>query len=110
MDYAGAVTARLPRCLAALRDGRMHPVHLRILEEETRILSAEDAAKADVVLAGIAGALTYGKLRSAAHRLVLELDPESAARRKDATRKDAQVRPFRGLRQRRADRPGTALR
>ena len=95
MDYAGTVTARLPRCLAALRDGRMHPVHLRIIEEETRILSAEDAARADVVLAGIAGSLTYGKLRPAAHRLVLELDPESAARRQDAARKDAQVRPFR---------------
>jgi len=95
MDYAGAVTIRLPRCLTALRDGRMHPVHVRIIEEETRIVSAEDAARADVVLAGIAGSLTYGKLRSAAHRLVLELDPESAARRKDAARKDAQVRPFR---------------
>ena len=95
MDYADTVTARLPRCLAALRDGRMHPVHLRIIEEETRILSAEDAAKADAVLAEIAGSLTYGKLRSAVHRLVLELDPESVARRKDAARKDAQVRPFR---------------
>ena len=95
MDYAGTVTARLPHCLTALRDDRMHPVHLRIIEEETRILSAEDAAKADAVLAGIAGSLTYGKLRSAAHRLVLELDPESVARRKDAARRDAQVRPFR---------------
>jgi len=95
MDYADTVTARLPQCLAALYDGRMHPVHLRIIEEETRILSAEDAAKADTVLAGIAGSLTYGKLRSAVHRLVLELDPESAARRKDAARRDALVRPFR---------------
>jgi hypothetical protein len=95
MDYADTVTARLPQCLIALRDGRMHPVHLRIVEEETRILSAEDAAKADVVLAEIAGSLTYGKLRSAAHRLVLELDPESVQRRKDAARRDAQVRPFR---------------
>ena len=60
MDYAGTVTARLPQCLTALRDGRMHPVHLRIIEEETRILSAEDAAKADAVLAGIAGSLTTG--------------------------------------------------
>jgi hypothetical protein len=95
MDYADTVTARLPQCLAALRDGRMHPVHLRIIEEETRIVSAQDAAKAGTVLAGIAGPLTSGKLRSAAHRLVLELDPESAARRKDAARRDALVRPFR---------------
>jgi hypothetical protein len=72
MDYAGTVTARLPHCLAALYDGRIHPVHLRIIEEETRILSAADAAQADAVLAEIAGSLTYGKLRSAAHRLVLD--------------------------------------
>ena len=111
MDYAGTVTARLPRCLAALWDGRMHPVHLRIIEEETRILSAEDAAQADAVLAEIAGSLTYGKLRSAAHRLVLELDPESVAAaqgRRPPERAGAAV-PGR-LRQRRADRPGTALR
>jgi hypothetical protein len=95
MDYASTVTARLPQCLAALYDGRIHPVHLRIIEEETRILSAEDAAKADAVLARMAGSLTYGKLRSAAHRLVLELDPQSVQRRKDAGRRNAQVRPFR---------------
>jgi hypothetical protein len=95
MEYAGTVTVRLPQCLAALYDGRMHPVHLRIIEEETRIVSAADAAEADAVLAGIAGSLTYGKLRPAVHRLVLELDPESVQRRKDAGRRNTQVRPFR---------------
>ena len=43
----------------------------------------------------MAGSLTFGKLRAAAHRLVLELDPESAERRKQAARQDAHVRPFR---------------
>ena len=92
--YATAVAARLPRCLAALAAGSLHPVHLRIIEEETQILSAEDAATADAALAGTAGSLTFGKLRSAAHRLVLELDPDAAARRKEAGRRDAHVRPF----------------
>ena len=41
------------------------------------------------------GSLTFGKLRSAAHRLVLELDPEAAARRKEAGRRNAYVQPFR---------------
>ena len=95
MDYASAVTSRLPATFAALRAGTIHPVHLRILEEETRFLSAKDAARADTVLAGIAGSLTFGKLRLAAHRLVLELDPESAERRKQAARQDAHVRRFR---------------
>ena len=89
------MAARLPRCLAALYAGSLHPVHLRIIEEETQILSAEDAATADAALAGTAGALTFGKLRSAAHRLVLELDPEAAARQKDAGRRNAYVQPFR---------------
>ena len=95
LDYATAVAARLPRCLAALCAGLLHPVHLRIIEEETQILSAEDAATADAALAEVAGALTFGKLRSAAHRMVLELDPEAAARRKDAGRRNAHVQPFR---------------
>ena len=95
MIYASTVAARLPACFAALRAGLIHPVHLRIIEEETRYLSDADAAKADAVLAGIAGSLTYGKLRSAARRLALELDPESAGRRKQAARQDAHVRRFR---------------
>ena len=95
LDYATAVAARLPRCLAALAAGSLHPVHLRIIEEETRVLSAEDAATADGALAEVAGSLTFGKLRSAAHRMVLELDPEAAARRKEAGRRNAHVQPFR---------------
>ena len=69
----------------------------------------EDAAKADAVLAGTAGTLTFGKLRSAAHRLVLELDPEAAAAegRRPAERRGAAVPG--GVRERRDDRPGTAL-
>ncbi len=95
LDYATAVAARLPRCLAALGAGLLHPVHLRIIEEETQILSAEDVARVDAALAGVAGSLTFGKLRSAAHRMVLELDPEAAARRKEAGRRNAHVQPFR---------------
>ena len=70
-------------------------MHLRIIEEETQVLSPEDAATADAALAGTAGALTFGKLRSAAHRLVLELDPDAAARQKDAGRRNAYVQTFR---------------
>jgi hypothetical protein len=95
MDYARTLTSRLPATFAALRAGTIHPVHARIIEDETQVLSAEDAAKADAVLAAAAGSLTFGKLRAAAHRLVLELDPESAERRKEAARQDAHVRRFR---------------
>ena len=95
MDYTSTVTSGLPATYAALHAGRIHPVHVRIIEDETRVLSAEDAAKADAVLAEAAGSVTFGKLRAAAHRLVLELDPESAQKRKEAARQDAHVRRFR---------------
>ena len=95
MGYASDVAERLPRTFAALGAGRIDAFKVRIIEEETRILSAEDAAKADAELAEVAGSLTYGKLRSAAHRLVLKLDPEAVRKRKEAARRAASVRRFR---------------
>jgi hypothetical protein len=95
MAYAKAVTERLPRMFAALGAGRIHPLHLRITADETSVLSAEDAARADAILAETAPGLTFGEVRSAAHRLVLKLDPEAVQRRKDAAKRDTHVRPFR---------------
>src|SRR5271169_5773912 len=95
MDYATQVAQRLPATFAALAAGRIHPVHVRILEDETRILSSEDAAKADAVLAGAAPGMTFGELRYAAHKLVLTLDPDAARKRKEAASREAHVRRFR---------------
>src|SRR5579863_3066201 len=96
MMYAVAVANHLPCSFAALASGQIHPVHLRIIEDETRILSPEQAAAADEILAGKARTATYGELRYAARRLVLKLDPDAARRRKEtAARRDAEVRRFR---------------
>jgi hypothetical protein len=95
MQYASAVAQRLPQVLAALFAGRIHPVHVRIIEDETSILSDADAALADAVLAGAAPGLTFGELRHAAHKLVLRLDPEAVKKRKEAARGEAHVRRFR---------------
>jgi hypothetical protein len=95
MDSACQVTGRLPRTFAALAAGQVHPVHVRIIEDETRVLTDEDAAKADRILADAAPGLTFGQLRSAAHKLVLQLDPEAAKKRKEAARGEAHVRRFR---------------
>ena len=95
MEYAATVAERLPNSFAALGAGKLDQVQLRILEEETSILSAADAAKVDADLAETAGSLTYGKLRAAAHKLVLKLDPEADKRRKEAARRAAEVRRFR---------------
>jgi len=95
MAYACSVAERLPLTFAALGAGRFHPVHVRIIEDETRVLAAQDAACADEVLAEAARSKTFGQLRYAAHRLVLKLDPDSARRRKEAAKRDAHVRRFR---------------
>jgi Domain of unknown function (DUF222) len=95
MQYASAVADRLPATFAALATGRIHPVHLRIVEDETRFLSDQDAATADKVLADTAPGMTFGELRYAAHKLILKLDPEAAGKRKEAAKRDAHVRRFR---------------
>jgi hypothetical protein len=95
IDYACAVTGRLPKTFAALGAGLIHPVHLRIIEDETSILKPEDAARADALLSQQAPGLTFGELRHAAHKLILKLDPEAAAKRKEAAQRDTHVRPFR---------------
>jgi len=95
MEYAGTVAGRLPKTFAALAAGRIHPVHLKIIEDETSILTDKDAAHADEVLAEAAPGKTFGELRSAAHKLALQLDPEAVRKRKEAAQREAHVRRFR---------------
>jgi hypothetical protein len=95
VDFACTVATRLPQTFAALAAGQIHPVHVRIIEDEIRFLTEEDAAKADAVLAEQAPGMTFGELRHAAHKLVLKLDPDAARKRKEAARQEAHVRRFR---------------
>ena len=83
---------RLPGTFAALGAGKLHPVHVKIIEEVTSILSDQDAAAADEELAAAAPSKTYGELRAAASRLVLKLDSDAARRRKEMARGAARVR------------------
>jgi uncharacterized protein DUF222 len=94
IEYARTVVRRLPVTFAALAAGTIDPVHVKIIEDRTSILSDEDAA-ADAVLAAAAQAKTYGELRRAADRLVLRLDPDAARKRKEKARREARVRAFR---------------
>ena len=95
IGYACTVADRLPRAFAALAAGQIHPVAVKIIEDETRYLSAKNAAKADAILAELARSRSFARLRYAAHQLVLKLDPDYAQRRKDEDRKYAHVRRFR---------------
>ena len=63
------------QAFAALGAGKLYPVHVKIIEEVTSILSEQDAAIADEKLAEAAPSKTYGELRRAATALVLKLDP-----------------------------------
>ena len=95
IGYACTVADRLPRTFAALAAGQIHPVAVKIIEDETRYLSAKNVAKADALLAELARSKSFARLRYAAHRLVLKLDPDYAKLRKDEDRKSAHVRRFR---------------
>jgi len=46
IGYARAVARRLPVTFAALAAGRVDPVHVKIIEDVTRVLSDADAAAA----------------------------------------------------------------
>src|SRR6202041_3257238 len=95
MDFATPVATRLPKTFAAMGAGQIHPIDLRIIEEQTRILSDADAAKADALLAAAAPGMTFGELRYAARKLVLSLDPDAVRKAKEAARRETQVRRFR---------------
>jgi Domain of unknown function (DUF222) len=96
MARACAAAERLPGTLAALRQGRIDPGYVIVIADYTSVLSAQDAAEADRLLAGAAAHQTYGELRAAAARLVMRLDPDAVRRRKEqAAKRDAHVRLFR---------------
>jgi hypothetical protein len=95
IDFATSVAGNLAKTFAALSAGRIRPVHVRIIHEETDILTAEDRARADELLAAQAPGLTYGELRQAARKLVLKMDPDAVRKRKEAATRDTHVRRFR---------------
>jgi hypothetical protein len=95
IGYAQMVARRLPVTFAGLAAGTLDPVHVKIIEDVTSILSDEDAAVADAKLAEVAQSKTYAELRRAGNRLVLRLDPEAVRKRKERARREARVRSFR---------------
>ena len=92
--HAVAVAARLPHTLAALGQGRISGYKARIIEAQTTDLDADDAAKADVMLAAAGQVKNPAGLRDFARRQVARLDPEAAARNKDRGRREAHVRAW----------------
>ena len=94
LTRAVTMTARLPRTLEAMRHGRVSEYKARIIEAQTEELSADDAAKADVLLAAAGQVKNPAGLRDFARRQVARLDPEAAERRRARARQYAHVRLF----------------
>jgi hypothetical protein len=93
-EHAVAVNGRLPQTLAAMRQGRLSAYKMRIIEGQTADLTAEDVAKADVMLAAAGQVKNPAALRDFARRQVARLDPDAAVRRKERGRRDAYVRIY----------------
>ena len=111
LGYATAVAGRLPRCLAALHAGLLHPVHLRIIEEETQVLSAGGRRDRGC---GAGGESRVADVREAAVSGA-PAGPEAGPRRGGAAEGGRAAGCARAdvpgaVRERRDDRPGTALR
>ena len=92
MSWAATMTGRLPHTLAAMGQGRVSEYKARIIDAQTADLSADDVAKADVLLAAAGQVKNPAGLRDFARRQVLRLDPGVAQRRKERERQDAHVR------------------
>jgi hypothetical protein len=92
--HATAVTTRLPLTLAALGQGQVSDYKVRIIEAQTADLSADDVAKADVMLAAAAQVKNPAALRDYSRRQVARLDPEAAVRKKERGRRNAYVRAW----------------
>jgi hypothetical protein len=95
MQLGQDFATRLPRTFAALRAGLIDMVHASVIHDATKDLSVKDALAADAELAAAAQLLTPGKLRYLAMKVILQLDPDALARRKEAAKRDANVRVFR---------------
>jgi hypothetical protein len=89
---AQTATARLPQTLAALGEGAVSAYKLSVIAGQTAELSAEDVAKADVMLAAAAMLRNPAALRDFARRQVARLDPQAQVRRKEKALRKASVR------------------
>jgi hypothetical protein len=89
---AQTAVTRLPQTLAAMSAGTVSGYKLSIIAAQTTELSAEDAAKADVMLAAAAMVRNPAALRDFARRQVTRLDPQAQVRRKEKALRKASVR------------------
>jgi hypothetical protein len=89
------LTGRLPRTCAGMADGTISADRADTIAASTVFLSAEDAARADEILAAAAPGLRVDQLGRKAAALEMKLDPEAVRIRKEhakSTRQRVEVR------------------
>jgi Domain of unknown function (DUF222) len=86
IDTAVELTARLPRTLAGMADGGIDLDRACTIASRTRVMTDEDAAYADEVLATAAPGLRPDQLARKAAALELKLAPEAVKARKELAR------------------------
>ena len=90
IDSATDLTTRLPRTLQGMSAGLIDAERGAIIAAYTGSLSAEDAARADEILAAAAPEVRAETLARRAAALEMKLDPEAAKTRKEKTKRVAQ--------------------
>jgi hypothetical protein len=88
---AETLTDRMPRTLAALREGSIGAFAARQLAAAVSFTSAETASALDETLASEAAQLLPGQVRAAADARVTAADPDSATRRSTKSRSGRRV-------------------
>ncbi len=83
--------ARLPQTQALLASGIISPERAELIAAHLAVLSDEDAAAVETVIAPRAGDMTTGRLARALAHAVKAHDPQAAARRRERAQKDARV-------------------
>lgn len=84
------LVTRLPRTLAGMAAGTIDATRAYLIWSYTWSLCAQDAARADEILASAAPGLRPDQLGRKAMALEMKLDPEAARQRKERGRRDGQ--------------------
>ena len=90
IDSATDLVTRLPRTLQGMSAGLIDAERAAIIAGYTGSLSAQDAAKADEILAAAAPEVRADTLARRAAALEMKLDPEATKTRKEKTKRVAQ--------------------
>jgi uncharacterized protein DUF222 len=86
--FAWELGARLPRTGQLLDDGAIEVPLAQAVIDELSVLDDEQAARAELKLAGKLPGMTPGKARRLAQRTAVTIDPEGARKRREQAEKD----------------------